>query len=56
MKIKVNDIVQIKFGSGYGKIGVRGRNLYRIVINMDGDNPINIELPKEEFTFLAHNQ
>ncbi|MGL4550791.1 MAG: hypothetical protein ACRC33_06355 [Gemmataceae bacterium] len=55
--ITVGDIVQIKFGTGdvkgrivedRGHIGFKGRNLYRILVTMDGDEPMNIELPADE--------
>jgi hypothetical protein len=55
--IHVGDLVQIKFGAGdvmgqvvedRGRIGFKGRNLYRILVTMDAGEPMNIELPAEE--------
>lgn len=55
--INVGDIVQFKFGASdvkghvvedRGHIGFKGRNLYRILVSMEGDEPMNIELPEEE--------
>ena len=55
--INIGDIVQIRFGTGdvkgrvvenRGHIGFKGRNLYRIVVTMEGEEPMSIELPAEE--------
>ncbi len=54
--IHVGDLVQVNFGGdevkgrvveNRGRIGVRGRNLYRILLQMDAGEPMNIELPTE---------
>lgn len=55
--VHVGDRVQVLFGTrkvsgkiveDRGKIGVKRRNLYRILVKM-GDEPTTLELPADEF-------
>jgi hypothetical protein len=55
-KFKIGDSVKVNVGTAVfrgrvaenrGKIGVRGRNLYRIVVKIDGEK-VNIELPADQ--------
>lgn len=61
--VKIGDVVQIRFGTGdvkgrvvenRGHIGFKGRNLYRILVAMDGEEPMNIELPADEIRIYHH--
>ncbi len=63
--VKIGDVVQIRFGTGdvkgrvvenRGHIGFKGRNLYRILVAMDGEEPMNIELPADEIRIYRRAQ
>jgi hypothetical protein len=56
--VHIGDLVQITFGSqkmkgkvveDRGRIGYKGRNLYRILVTTGANEPMDIELPADEF-------